>query len=550
MADAGQGAAAGAGQGAPAAGNAGQARGWRLSGSATGGRSARPCWSAPASAAMPWRSPASHPLPAARGLRLGQPLAEATRAVSRSRCAAEDAAADRNGSTSWADWCEPLYAAVACDRPDGLLLDINGCAQLFGGEASPFSRRFSAKTRARLACQGGDCRQRRAGRCRARFGACGVIAPGEGGRPWRRCRSPRWRLEAGVVTALHKLGLRQIVALQVCAARAAPAPFSARISCAGSIRRWARRASRSRRAGRSRPFRPSGGAADADRHGRGDPVAAPAARRSLPAAARRAGHGRAAVRTRAVRVDGIVLPLSAGTSAPLRSPARIAALFSARLANPQTVLDAGFGFEIVRLNVLHDALTRRSRAGFRGRREKRSPGSCRARLSRFHRRPLRRSFSAVGTHRESHLPERRHRDPAGCRPLLLAPAQGGPQARPLSPVLPGPIAGRSGCSIDPPELMEAFAAEVPDGPPRRLSLAPAAPSGAPSEVPERIAPEWWRDEQGAATRDYFRVEDEEANASGSSATAFTMPPTCRGGTCIASSHEPARTRAAMARRAG
>jgi protein ImuB len=29
------------------------------------------------------------------------------------------------------------------------------------------------------------------------------------------------------------------------------------------------------------------------------------------------------------------------------------------------------------------------------------------------------------------------------------------------------------------------------------------------EGPERIAPEWWRDEGEAATRDYFRVEDED-----------------------------------------
>jgi protein ImuB len=31
------------------------------------------------------------------------------------------------------------------------------------------------------------------------------------------------------------------------------------------------------------------------------------------------------------------------------------------------------------------------------------------------------------------------------------------------------------------------------------------------EGPERIAPEWWHEEADAATRDYFRVEDEDGH---------------------------------------
>ena len=35
-----------------------------------------------------------------------------------------------------------------------------------------------------------------------------------------------------------------------------------------------------------------------------------------------------------------------------------------------------------------------------------------------------------------------------------------------------------------------------------------------SEGPERIAPEWWRDGEAAATRDYFRVEDVDGRGLG------------------------------------
>jgi protein ImuB len=50
-------------------------------------------------------------------------------------------------------------------------------------------------------------------------------------------------------------------------------------------------------------------------------------------------------------------------------------------------------------------------------------------------------------------------------------------------------------------------AEVPDGPPVRFRWRHVLHEVAAVEGPERIAMEWWRDEQGRAlTRDYFHVE--------------------------------------------
>ncbi len=58
-----------------------------------------------------------------------------------------------------------------------------------------------------------------------------------------------------------------------------------------------------------------------------------------------------------------------------------------------------------------------------------------------------------------------------------------------------------------PELIEAIAS-VPDGPPLRFRWRRVLHEVAAVEGPERIAPEWWKQEQ-AFTRDYFRAEDRE-----------------------------------------
>ncbi len=55
-----------------------------------------------------------------------------------------------------------------------------------------------------------------------------------------------------------------------------------------------------------------------------------------------------------------------------------------------------------------------------------------------------------------------------------------------------------------PEPVEAIA-EVPDGPPIRFRWRRVLYQVVRAEGPERIAPEWWRDDD--LTRDYFRVED-------------------------------------------
>jgi protein ImuB len=96
---------------------------------------------------------------------------------------------------------------------------------------------------------------------------------------------------------------------------------------------------------------------------------------------------------------------------------------------------------------------------------------------------------------ESHLPER-----AAGRVPALGPAGHSPWRRGR----PRPLR-----LFARPEAIEAVAL-LPDHPPARFRWRRVQHQVVRAEGPERIAPEWWRDDPDRAeapARDYFRVED-------------------------------------------
>ncbi len=197
------------------------------------------------------------------------------------------------------------------------------------------------------------------------------------------------------------------------------------------------------------------------------------------------------------RVDGEVLSLSVHAANPLRDADRIAALFHERLARLHTDLDAGFGFDILRLNILqadpfngaqHDLVERKD-AG----------DSYSALIDRL--------GARLGTDRvlqfsfaDTHIPERR---------FALVPVSGRDgKTDPDQVALPGPARTptRPLILLERPEPIDAVA-QVPDSPPSRFRWRKVLYEIARSEGPERIACEWWRDGRASLSRDYFRVED-------------------------------------------
>ena len=94
---------------------------------------------------------------AARGLRVGQALADARGAVPDLAVHEEDAGADAALLETIAEWCERYTPLVALDPPDGLYLDITGCAHLFkpdGKHDEDGEAQLAADLSARLTGQG------------------------------------------------------------------------------------------------------------------------------------------------------------------------------------------------------------------------------------------------------------------------------------------------------------------------------------------------------------------------------------------------------------
>ena len=232
-----------------------------------------------------------------------------------------------------ADWCDRYTPLVGLDAPDGLLLDITGCAHLFGGEAA-----LCRDLAARLARQGLQARVAVADTvgCAwavARYGnALLVVGKGE----TRAALSPlplaALRIDDG---NRDRAGAGRPEAHRRCdsIARARRSPrVSDRISSAASIRRSAARTSRSRRACRCPPPWRSG--VFPIRSGARRMCSAPSSnwRASLSRVLERRGEGARLLQVALFRADGKVHRLELGTAAPLRDPARMRRLFADRLS--------------------------------------------------------------------------------------------------------------------------------------------------------------------------------------------------------------------------
>jgi protein ImuB len=207
----------------------------------------------------------------------------------------------------------------------------------------------------------------------------------------------------------------------------------------------------------------------------------------------RRGDGARALQLALFRVDGAVSRIAVGTARPLRDPDRIGLLFHEKLAALEDRIDAGFGFDLIRLSVLSLARFEAEQADFSG-----EDVSEEERLVLF----ADRIRARLGDHAvlkvlpvESHLPE---------RAAAAVPFVGRAATYEYAPTPDRPIRLFSS-----PEPIEAVAAEVPEGAPASFRWRRVFHRIAASEGPERIAPEWWRGDGGEETRDYFRVEDEE-----------------------------------------
>lgn len=429
------------------------------------------------------------------GLAPGLALAQARAMYPALDVVPEDAEADAVLLEKIADWCLRYTPLVACDAPDGLLLDISGCAHLYGGEDA-----LVADLSARLDIAGFAYRIAIAGTigaawAAARFGEPGCFDCGTERALLAPLPLAALRLAPETVASLARVGLKHIGDI----IDLPRAPLTARFG-AHLMRQLDRALGREHE-----PLTPRLPVAPYVAEQR---FAEPIAREEdvlaiseqlamrLKQTLERHGDGARRIELTLFRTDGAVRRIAAGTSRPLRDPAEIRALFVERLAALADTLDPGFGFDMARLSVLVAEPCPPEQIGIGGAEDSAELGRMVDRLSaRLGAQRVRRLIA-----QDSHMPElaavpvpaqtaksddgwaafRRHRDD-----VELAP-------RPLR-------------LLAQPEPIEAVA-EVPDGPPLRFTWRRARHQIVAFEGPERIEGIWWSG-QGAPARDYFRVED-------------------------------------------
>ena len=407
----------------------------------------------------------------------------------------EDADADANLLEAIADWCLRYTPLVACDAPDGLLLDISGCAHLYGGEHELVADLAGRIERAGFAYRIAIAGSIGAAWAAAHYGEPASYAGGEERALLAPLPLAALRLQPATVAALARVGLKRIGDI----VDLPRSPLTARFG--GELMRQLDRALRAEH----EPLNPRLPVAPyvaeqrfAEPIAREEDVLAIVERLAarLKVALERRGDGARRIELTLFRTDGEVRRLAAGTSRPLRDPHDIRALFVERLAALADAFDPGFGFDMARLSVVIAEAAPPEQIGIGGGEDNAEVDRLADRLSaRLGARRVRRLVA-----QDSHIPE----IAAATVPAQMTGTDAGWDSyrhyRAEAELSPRPLR-----LLTRSEPIEAVA-EVPDGPPLRFRWRRALHEVIAADGPERIEGAWWS-EHGGPARDYFRVED-------------------------------------------
>ncbi len=423
-----------------------------------------------------------NPAAEARRLAPGLLLTDARAACPKLRVLPAAPEADARALEALALWCTRWSPRVAVDGTEGLMLDVLGCAHLWGGEAGLLAAVDAAFAKLGLEHRAALADRRLSARIWARFGPGGVL-------PDPRALDPlpvvALGLEEDLVASLRRLGLRTIADLRRLPRSALARRFGLELASRLDLLEGPAEA----------PFTPLAEPARfSARIARTEPIATRVGIelacaklvRDLCGALERAGQGALRLALGLHRIDGPIARLEVGTSRPSRDPDHLLRLFRHRLDG----LELGFGVELAILEAVATVALSAEQPELGGGADARAVAVLIDRLA-----------ARLGADRvlrpepvATHVPERAVRwCSAG-----VDPTPGPWVASPLRPLR----------FFERPLPVRALAL-VPDGPPLRLD-GPIAGRVIAASGPERILPEWWRPEDaGARPRDFFRVRLED-----------------------------------------
>jgi len=434
---------------------------------------------------------AADPTAQALGLYPGMPIAQAQAMLPGLRIADATPDEDTAALSRLAAWCLRFTPLAAPSPPDGVWLDITGCAHLHGGETALLEKLLDRLSEAGFTARAAVADTPGAAHAMARHGldALCVIPPGATATAAAIAPLPltALRLPPDTLAGLHLLGLDTIGALQ----NTPRAPLARRFG-ATLLRRLDQAHGRA-----PEPLEP---VLPPDlcrvRQTFPEPIATAEDLRRVTALLaerlaeklRTRDEGARRLDLTFQRVDGTAELRLVGTAAATRDAAHITRLLAAQIEG----IDPGFGVDAVMLSaprterlgarqVISDLAT--------------APAMDLSALidTLLNRLGETRLFRAAPV--ESDVPERSLR--------RLPPGDTVPQAASWPATLPRPPR-----LLHPPRPVEAVAL-LPDQPPVRFTWRGIAHRVRCADGPERIFGEWWRgDDEVFAVRDYFQVEDD------------------------------------------
>jgi protein ImuB len=446
---------------------------------------------------------AADPRAQALGIAPGISLTDAQAMVPDLDAQPADRAGDLAALHRLAEWATRFSPLVAPDPADGLMLDITGCAHLWGGPRDGEEKLLNDALR-RLRHHGFEVCGAIAGTigaawAAARFGIAPIIPQGAVSGALAGLPVQALRLDAATVDGLNRLGLRRIGDLYPLKRAGLAQRFGTgllnrldqALGCAGET---------------LSPLAPP-----PDHRvslGFAEPIAAPESIRKVAEilverlARELAEHqrGARALKLTAYRLDNAVSTLAIGTA---RASAEARHLFHL-LAEKLEQIDPGPGIEFMSLAAERTEIVSPLQSGMIAPPHGSSDETA---ISAADLAPLMdRLANRLGADRlarpvpqESHVPE---------RAIKLMPPLGETKKKPAWPNLPQ----RPTRLLPNPEPIEVTA-PVPDDPPIMFHWRRIKHRVTWAEGPERIAPEWWRPTSSDAnesreTRDYYRIQDE------------------------------------------
>jgi protein ImuB len=433
------------------------------------------------------------------GLSIGLPLANAHAICPELTVYDANEAADTKTLNDIADWCDRFTPLVALDPPYGLFLDITGCAHLFGGEQALLQIVCGALTRRGFAVSGAIAGTSVCARTLTRHASGGIVADGEEAEAVSGLPISALGADDAITKGLRRAGLKTIGDVATRARYEITARFGASFTTLLEHALGEGDA----------PISPRKPLPDYIVEKRfPEPIATEtmiamtlsSLAGMLVAAMDKQGKGARRLEASFFRTDGAVRTITVETGRPVTRPDMIDRLFRERLEALNDPLDPGFGFDLIRLSAGRTEIVVQQQRDLDAHVHDNDELS--ALIDRI---AARIGGKRVVVHlpQDTHIPE---------RAVLAAPAQHHLAAASQAawpPRIEGEPPLRSLRLFEKPEPIKVPFATVPDGPPHHFTWRCATHQVVRVEGPERIAMEWWKQDGGMLTRDYFRIEDEE-----------------------------------------